>query len=124
MSEQGHIFDIAFIGSGIASTATLAEVFRKLLNNGPTSKKLNIAVVEKNHEFWKGIPYGSRSSINALTITCVNDFIYEPERPAFFNWLKTNQATWATYYRENGGLTAARWLKNNLPLIDQNDWDT
>jgi uncharacterized NAD(P)/FAD-binding protein YdhS len=124
MSEQGHIFDIAFIGSGIASTATLAEVFRKLLNNGPAGNNLSIAIVEKNQEFWKGIPYGSRSSINALTITCVNDFIYEPERPAFFNWLKANQTIWATYYRENGGLTAERWLKNNLPLIDQNDWDT
>ncbi len=124
MSNEVQVFDIAFIGSGIASTATLVQVFRKLLNYGPTGKPLNIAIVEKNHEFWKGIPYGSRSSVNALTITCVNDFIYEPERPAFFKWFKETQSDWEAYYREHGGITAGRWLKKNLPLITQNDWET
>jgi len=119
------IADITFIGSGLATTVTLIELFSKLANsNEPVTRKLNIAVIEKNQEFWLGIPYGSRSSVNALTITCVQDFVYENERPLFFEWLKANKNDWAAYYREHGGVTAARWLDNNLPLIDKEDWET
>ncbi|OCX50250.1 hypothetical protein BEL04_23355 [Mucilaginibacter sp. PPCGB 2223] len=125
MSGQSQPADITFIGSGIACTATLIQLFRKLLNTEQAGNtRPEITVIEKNREFWKGIPYGSRSSVNALTITCVNDFIYEAERPAFFRWFKENQNDWETYYREHGGITAERWLKNNLPLIAKNDWET
>ena len=117
------VVDIAFIGSGVASSLTLIEVFRELLNVSGSGKMI-IAVIEKNHEFWKGVPYGSRSSVNALTITSVYDFINENERPFFFAWLKNNQQEWASWYRERGGITAARWLDNNLPLIAKEDWET
>jgi uncharacterized NAD(P)/FAD-binding protein YdhS len=117
------IADISLIGSGIASTVTLIEVLDKLLNNPHPTKKLRVAVIEKYHEFWKGIPYGTRSSINALTITSVLDFIYEPERPLFFEWLKSNKNDWISYYQEHGGITAESWLKNNLPLIENEEWE-
>lgn len=117
------IADISLIGSGVASTVTLIEVLDELLNNPPRTKKIAVAVIEKYHEFWKGIPYGIRSSINALTITSVHEFIYEPERPSFFEWLKSNKNDWIFYYRKHGGLTADRWLKNNVPLIDNNEWE-
>jgi uncharacterized NAD(P)/FAD-binding protein YdhS len=117
------IADISMIGAGISSTVTLIEVLDKLLNNPPRTKKLTITVIEKHHDFWKGIPYGTRSSINALTITCVNDLIYEPERPLFFKWLKANTKDWISYYRERGGITAENWLKNNLPLIENEEWE-
>ena len=112
------IEDISIIGSGLAGTVTLIEVLDKLLNNPLHSKKLTVTVIEKYHEFWKGIPYGNRSSINALTITGVHDFIYEPERPLFFEWLKSNKNDWISYYQEHGGTIADSWLKNNLPLIE------
>jgi uncharacterized NAD(P)/FAD-binding protein YdhS len=117
------IADISLIGSGFASTVTLIEVLDKLLNNPLRTKKLTVAVIEKYHEFWKGIPYGTRSSINALTITSVHDFIYEPERPLFFEWLKSNKNDWISYYLEHGGITADSWLKNNLPLIENEEWE-
>ena len=116
--------DVSFVGSGIAATLTLIEIFDKLLKSPPAAHKLTIAIIEKYPEFWKGIPYGKRSSVNALTITTVHDFIYENERPVFFEWLKANKNDWATYYREHGGATAARWLENNLPLIENNAWET
>ncbi len=118
------VVDIAIVGSGIASTVTLVEVFGALLNNAPATGKVTITVIEKHHEFWKGIPYGSRSSVNALTITSVHDFINERERPPFFEWLLATKSEWAAWYREQGGITAARWLENNLPLIDKNEWET
>ena len=115
--------DISILGSGIATSLTLVEVFGRLLD-APGPHPLSIAVVEKSHEFWKGIPYGSRSSVNALTITCVEDFVNETERPVFFRWLKDHKDEWAAWYRANGGITAARWLENNLSLIDREDWKT
>lgn len=118
------IEDISMIGSGFATTVTLIEVLDKLLNNPLRSKKLTVIVIEKYHEFWKGIPYGNRSSINALTITSVHDFIYEPERPLFFEWLKSNKNDWISYYKERGGTIADSWLKNNLTLIENSAWET
>ncbi|MDT5174077.1 MAG: mycobactin peptide synthetase MbtE, partial [Mycobacterium sp.] len=54
-------FDIAFIGSGIACSMTLLELAQTLLSPGPTPPKLRIAVVERDEQFWCGIPYGQRS---------------------------------------------------------------
>ena len=84
----------------------------------------DITIVEKQPELWKGIPYGSRSSVNALIITSVNDFLHENEKESFYKWLKNNKNEWSSFYREHGGITAARWLEKNIPLIDNNDWKT
>lgn len=115
--------DIAFVGSGIATTVTLTALFTKILEQEDNTKKLTIAVIEKNKELWLGVPYGSRSSVNALSITHVHDFIYEKERPQFFEWFKANKDNWTAYYQEQGGATAERWLNNNLPLIENEDWE-
>ena len=116
------MMDIVFIGSGAATSSTLIELLEKLLQHG--SKKLNIAVIEKHYELWKGIPYGSRSSINALTITHTADFVYtEKEKPAFQNWLREHHDEWINFYRENGGLAAQAWLKDNLHLVEAEQWD-
>ena len=117
------IADISLIGSGIACTLTLTELLDKLLNSPPRTKKLTVAVIEKNSEFWKGIPYGTRSSIHALTITSIHEFIHEPERPLFFEWLKSNKNDWISYYLEHGGIAAESWLKNNLPFIENEEWE-
>jgi uncharacterized NAD(P)/FAD-binding protein YdhS len=114
------IADISLIGSGVACTVTFIEVLEKLLHNPPGTKKLSVTVIEKHHELWKGIPYGTRSSVNALTITSIYEFIYEPERPLF---LKSNKNDWIAYYREHGGITAERWLTNNLPFMENEEWE-
>lgn len=118
------IADIAIIGSGAAATTTLIEVFSNLINDLLIKRKINITVVEKYPEFWKGIPYGSRSSVNSLTITAVSDFISNgKERALFFEWLKKHQNRWSSYYRENGGIAAKKWLEENLHLIDKSEWE-
>ena len=117
------IADISLIGSGIACTVTLIEVLEKLLHSPLSTKKLSIAVIEKYHELWKGIPYGARSSVNALTITSIHEFIHEPERPLFFEWLKSNKNDWISYYREHGGKMAESWLHNNLSSIEKEEWE-
>lgn len=115
--------DILVIGSGAAATTTLVELFTKLIDEPSPKGKLSITIVEKHNEFFKGIPYGSRSSVNSLTITAISDFISSgKEKELFFNWLKTNLDTWTTEYRNAGGLAAQVWLQKNLPLIEQSDW--
>ncbi len=118
------VTDICIIGSGIASTLTLIEICNKLLNDVPLTKKVSIAIIEKNKEFYKGIPYGARSSVNALTITSVHDFLNENESPLFYEWLLATKDTWTTFYKQHGGITAARWLKENMPLIENKKWET
>lgn len=113
--------DIAIAGSGIACTATLIEVFRKLIKGAP-GPKISITVFEKAHEFWYGIPYGSRSSVNALTITSVHDFFTaDNEREQFFAWFKQNKEGLLAHFTANGGLTAKQWLQRNAEAFHNND---
>jgi len=113
--------DIAIAGSGIACTVTLIEVFRKLINDG--GPKVSITVFEKSYEFWYGIPYGSRSSVNALTITSVYDFFTdEKERNLFFDWFKENKTALLEHYTANGGLTAKQWLERNSEALNNEDF--
>ncbi|MEI6088549.1 MAG: FAD/NAD(P)-binding protein [Bacteroidota bacterium] len=115
--------NITIIGSGAASTLTLIEILQKLELQNDKNKKISIAVIEKTGEYLKGIPYGKRSSVNALIITSVHDFIFEPEKPLFYKWLTETVHEWTEFYRNEGGEIAERWLENNLPLIMAHDWE-
>lgn len=118
-----NIVDIAVIGSGMASSSTLIELLGKLLDRSAIEKELKITVVEKYPELWKGIAYGSRSSLNSLIITSAFEFISdEKDRRSFFTWVRANLNEWTTYYRENGGFAAEKWLEMNLPLIEMSEW--
>ncbi|MFI5158433.1 MAG: FAD/NAD(P)-binding protein [Sphingobacteriales bacterium] len=114
--------DIVIIGSGIACTSTLIEVFNRLIEK-PADHKLSITVIEKNREFWLGIPYGSRSSVNALTITSIYDFFTDKqERDLFLEWFHQNKSELLSCYQQNGGTTAEQWLQRNAEAIKAEDW--
>jgi uncharacterized NAD(P)/FAD-binding protein YdhS len=114
--------DIVIIGSGIACTSTLIEVFNRLIEK-PTDHKISITIIEKNQEFWLGVPYGSRSSINALTITSIYDFFTdEYERNLFLDWFNQNKIELLNWYQQNGGTTAKQWLQRNADAIKAGDW--
>ena len=67
--------DIAFIGSGIASTFTLIEFINQLEDDFKKNPRvnidnsLNIVMFEKDSWLWGGIPYGRRSGFTSLIIT-------------------------------------------------------
>jgi len=114
--------DIVIIGSGIACTSTLIEVFNRLIKK-PTDHKFSITIIEKNREFWLGVPYGSRSSVNALTITSIYDFFTdEHERNLFLDWFNQNKVELLDWYQQNGGATAEQWLQRNAEAIKTEDW--
>ena len=109
--------DIAFIGSGIATTVSMIEVLTGIQDNpSPPATPITIAIIESHQQFWRGIPYGSRSSVNALTITSVHDFINETERPDFFQWLTTTRPEWTALYREQV-LSAFRDVEDQLSAL-------
>ena len=81
--ELNPSFDIAILGSGISCSLSLLHLLEKRLAQDQRVKPIKIAVVEKNNEFWRGYPYGSRSSRNSLTITTLGEFVPEKEKKAF-----------------------------------------
>src|SRR5260221_13389136 len=115
-------YDIAILGGGISSSLTLLHLIRKLLSANRPEKEINIVVVEKQNEFWRGFPYGKRSSINSLTITTLGEFIPENEKELFISWLDATQEEWIGFLKTNGGIASDKWLKNNLPMIQKKQW--
>jgi uncharacterized NAD(P)/FAD-binding protein YdhS len=114
--------DLVIVGSGIACTSTLIEVFNRLIEKS-ADHKFSITVIEKNREFWLGVPYGSRSSINALTITSIYDFFTSThERNLFLDWFNQNKIELLDWYQQNGGTTAEQWLQRNAEPIKAEDW--
>ncbi|WP_423146831.1 FAD/NAD(P)-binding protein [Rubrolithibacter danxiaensis] len=120
MSEK--IGDIAFVGSGLSCTYTLLH-YIEMLEKHPPGYKVMLLVLEKDSEFWTGIPYGKRSGYNSLIINPLKDFIPLAERALFINWLKNN-INWITDdIKERGGNVAEEWLRNNHSFISENTWE-
>ena|GEM_PF-889488 len=115
-------FDIAFIGSGIACSMTLLELAQTLLSTASAPPKLRIAVVERDEQFWCGIPYGRRSSIRSLAIQKLDDFVNQPEKSSYIAWLERNKPRWLASFQEQGGEAAARWICDNREALDANQW--
>lgn len=117
------IYDIVFIGSGLSSSVTLYNILSKIRDNSPLNKEVNIAVIEKNGEFWKGIAYGNRASVHSLTINPVKDFFLEEEKPVFFQWLEKFRSG------DQGIITAQEkevlddWILSYSDKLDQGNVD-
>ncbi|QQL50316.1 FAD/NAD(P)-binding protein [Mucilaginibacter ginkgonis] len=118
------VYDIAFIGSGIACTATLTAIIEQLEKAEKKTAPLKVIVIEKYPEWWKGIPYGNRSSVNALTITTLHDFFTDiTERDKFLNRFIPQKDKLIASYLKTGGTIAGTWLKSNKNAIEQGDWN-
>jgi uncharacterized NAD(P)/FAD-binding protein YdhS len=115
-------YDIVLLGSGISSTQTLMQLLKKI-ESGKLKEKIKIAVIEKSGEFFTGIPYGKRSSVNSLTITTFGEFIHPNEKEDFLIWLEATKEDWMKNVIAHGGETATQWIQNNRPHIDEKKWD-
>ena len=93
------------------------------VDNLPGGNLFKIAVIEKDPELWKGIPYGSRSSVNSLTITNFGEFVPNVEKEQFIAWLVKNRDQWIDSLKKAGGATATKWLEYNLTSIQSGQWD-
>ncbi|MES1198310.1 MAG: FAD/NAD(P)-binding protein [Chitinophagaceae bacterium] len=121
--ESSSNYDIVFIGSGISCTAVLLSLLTKIQSDSFQAKPVTIAVIEKEKEFWTGLPYGNRSSSNSLTITTLGEFVPTGEKEKFYKWLNENKREWIQHYKKNGGYTAEKWLENNGEQLEAGNWD-
>ena len=116
------MYDIAIVGSGIASSMTLCRLAERLKHVRASSKALRICVIEKEGEMWSGVPYGRRSTVGALAFQKLQEFLEEPERGQYIEWLVANAESWLKTLTELGGPGAARWISDNRLFMEQNRW--
>jgi uncharacterized NAD(P)/FAD-binding protein YdhS len=115
-------YDLAIVGSGIACSMTLCQLAERLKDIPAPGMALRIAIIEKEGEIWNGIPYGRRSSVGALTFQRLQEFLEEPERSYFITWLAANADSWLKTFRECGGPGAEKWISDNQPLMERDQW--
>jgi uncharacterized NAD(P)/FAD-binding protein YdhS len=115
-------YDIAIVGSGIACSRTLCELAECLKGTPDRGKMLRIGVIERERELWNGIPYGRRSAVGALAFQRLQEFLEEPERSYYIEWLAANADWWLKAFREGGGPGAAKWISDNQSLMERDKW--
>jgi uncharacterized NAD(P)/FAD-binding protein YdhS len=125
-------YDLAIIGAGISSAYTLINYIAGLEEQASIDASslqgnfpVKIVVVEKSGEFWKGLPYGSRSGRNALLIAPLHEFIPQPvERQDFIDWLTANRDRVFNPADDHWqGELARKWLQASDAEMSQGLWD-
>ncbi|MDB5651123.1 MAG: hypothetical protein JWL62_2643 [Hyphomicrobiales bacterium] len=119
MTGSTFDFDLVILGGGIACTLTLSA-FLSTLEAGEGT--VSIAVIEKDAQFWRGLPYGRRSSPNSLIITALSEFVPDEERAEFIAWLIAERQRWTAELRSSGGDAAAHWLNENDAAMSAGEW--
>ena len=117
-----NIYDLVFVGSGVACSYTIIH-FIHLLEQVPVNQKIKILIIDKVDEFWVGIPYGNRSGFNSLIITSLKDFLSMDELELFKIWLKDNIKWVFKDFQKRNGTLSSDWLENNEKQLAENDWD-
>ncbi|MGL4883277.1 MAG: hypothetical protein ACRC8K_19785, partial [Waterburya sp.] len=115
--ENNKTYELAIVGSGISCAYTLIHYITCLkakLSTIPSevSKAIKVAVIDKSGEFWTGIPYGSRTGKQSLIITALKEFLPQPERDRFINWLTTNYTNVFQTLQKRPGILTQQWLQS------------
>ncbi|WP_419211070.1 FAD/NAD(P)-binding protein [Maribacter sp. X9] len=112
---------IAFIGAGIATSYTLIPLLENF--DEKSDLKLELLIIDKSNDFFKGMPYGERSGKSVLLIQDLKNFITEPHRAHFKNWLDQNIDELSEVFIKSGGSYAKEWVDKNSPLYQKGEWD-
>ena len=111
--------EIIFIGSGLSTSLTIFN-FIKLVEEKKIKQTIQITVIEKNDDVWSGIPYGSKSGTDSLTITTLKEFLPPAYRIIFFEWLNKNKSRLlATCTSQISQI----WLAENKNKIESELWE-
>ena len=113
---------IAFIGAGIATSYTLIP-FLDQLNLKKGNKKIQLFIIDKSEDFFKGMPYGNRSGKSVLLIQDLKNFITDPHRTRFKDWLNKNINDLVLDFLKHGGDYAAKWVNKNKSMYEAGMWD-
>jgi len=119
---MNRLYDIIFVGSGISCTYTLVHLLNHVSNSKKSGYKLKLLIIDKDKEFWTGIPYGNRAGKDSLIITPLKDFIPKADSAFFISWLKNFTGTLRNA-EPGGGELLKMWLKKNARAIEKNNWE-
>jgi sugar O-acyltransferase (sialic acid O-acetyltransferase NeuD family) len=109
-------FEVAIIGSGVSCAYTLIHLIERLEAAAP-AEPVRLVVLEKTGDFWKGVPYGPQSGPHSLMITATREFLPEPERERFLDWLKVRgEKVFNPLARKDRSLST-KWLRANAPAV-------
>ncbi|WP_350287903.1 FAD/NAD(P)-binding protein [uncultured Croceitalea sp.] len=114
--------NIAFVGAGIAASYTLSNFLNNLKKQN-ASDCIDIFVIDKHHDFFKGIPYGERSSNAVLLINDLKSFIPEPQRADFVQWLNKNYEKLVEKFINAGGHHAKEWVAKYESDYSSGNWN-
>ena len=129
LSSANNIYDLTIIGSGISCTYTLIHYLDLLQEKLAVEQRqerpepIRVAVLDKSGEFWTGIPYGSRSGQQSLIITPLKEFLPQPERVRFINWLRDNYTTVLLNLQARPGILNKQWLTSYQEAMAQGNWE-
>ncbi len=115
-------YDIAIVGSGISCSRTICELAERLRNKPALNQMVRIAIIERESELWNGVPYGRRSAVGALAFQKLQEFLDEPERSSYIEWLETNEDLWIKIFKERGGRGAEQWILDNQLSMRHGNW--
>lgn len=111
-----------FVGAGLSCSYTLLH-YMNLAEALQKREKVKLLVLDKQDEFWTGIPYGPRSGFGSLTITSLKEFLPDNERELFITWLEENVGWVGDRKTERGIRFSAGWLKDNETYILSKSWE-
>lgn len=81
-------YDLVFVGTGISNTFTLIELLEGLERRAGFARVL---LIDKDPDFFKGVPYGTRSGDLGLIISRLADFLPDAHFRRFGEWLADNR---------------------------------
>ncbi len=111
--------EILFIGGGLSTSLTIFN-FIKLVEEKKIKKTIQITVIEEKDDVWSGIPYGYKAGKDSLTITTLKEFIPQPYRIDFFDWLKKNKTELLANCTSQ---IAQIWFVENKCKIESDLWE-
>lgn len=107
--------DITILGSGASGTHLLLRILNRL---DSTTRKVNITVIDRDHQFHSGVPYGHRSGPSSLLITHLADFLPARELSDFIRWLNEHREQIVTSPRID-----SEWIAKHRADINNGSWE-
>jgi uncharacterized NAD(P)/FAD-binding protein YdhS len=115
-------YDIVIVGSGVSCAYTIIH-YISLLSKQPSGIPVRAGVIDKSGEFWSGIPYGKRSGSHSLIISCLKEFLPEPELDNFKLWLSKNCNWIFDALKQKKEPLSNKWLDSYKSEISAGLWD-
>lgn len=109
-------YDLVFVGTGISNTFTLVELLARLEQQAAPFAR--VLLIDKDPDFFKGVPYGTRSGDLGLIISRLSDFLPATQLPPFAEWLAANRGQAFARFFDLGGDFVENWRSAHWPDVE------